>query len=118
MKEILTYFVFFFEEHPKCRLFITHGGLHSLIESVNYSVPLIGVPFFTDQQHNMALVEHLGIGKTLNIDFKESHLLSAVKEMLSDPKCVPIKLYYKYRLRKCRLIRLNVRLPIEIFNHE
>lgn len=77
---------FFRTEHPNCHLFVTHGGLHSLLESINYSVPVVGVPFFTDQQHNIALIEYLGIGKGLNSDFNRNELLSAVEEVSSDSR--------------------------------
>lgn len=76
-------------DHPNCRLFITHGGLHSLLESVNSSVPVVGLPFFSDQQHNMALVEYYEIGLTLQTDEIETNLLKTVQEVLKNPKYVP-----------------------------
>lgn len=51
--------------HPNCRLFITHGGVHSISEAVHHGVPIVGIPFFGDQEYNMKFVESAGIGLTL-----------------------------------------------------
>lgn len=57
-----------------------------MLEAVKYSVPIIGVPFFTDQQHNIALTEHYGMGKELSQDWNETELVNNIKEVLSTPK--------------------------------
>ncbi|XP_065217119.1 UDP-glycosyltransferase UGT4-like [Planococcus citri] len=94
--------------HPKCTLFVTHGGLHSLIESVNFSVPLIGIPFFTDQQHNMALVESLGIGKTLPLNPSSDLLSRSVQEVLTDP------IYYENVNRKSKTFKDRIVPPLDV----
>ncbi|XP_049779816.1 UDP-glucosyltransferase 2-like [Schistocerca cancellata] len=53
--------------HPNIRLFITQGGLQSFNEASYYGVPLVGVPFFGDQQYNVAKMLRSGIG--VKIDF-------------------------------------------------
>ncbi|KAH8292130.1 hypothetical protein KR054_006005 [Drosophila jambulina] len=55
--------------HPKVKLFITHGGLQSTVESINYGKPMLGLPFFADQFRNMEHVSQQGLGLVLN--FKE-----------------------------------------------
>ena len=84
-----TYNLLRYPDHPKCQLFITHGGLHSLLESLNASVPLIGIPFFGDQQHNIAKVEYFEIGTTLNIENMDdvpNELRLKINEVLHDSK--------------------------------
>lgn len=73
--------------HPNLRLFITHGGISSLMETTNLGVPILGIPFFGDQHKNLVLLEQRGYAliqpfRTLT---KES-FLSKVQTMLEDPK--------------------------------
>ena len=35
--------------HNNTRLFITHCGMHGVLESVHYGVPMVGMPVFIDQ---------------------------------------------------------------------
>ena len=35
--------------HNNTRLFITHCGMHGVLESIHYAVPLVGMPVFIDQ---------------------------------------------------------------------
>ncbi|EFX68357.1 putative UDP-glucuronosyltransferase [Daphnia pulex] len=39
--------------HEKCRLFLTHGGLLSTQEAIYHGVPVLGLPFISDQLLNM-----------------------------------------------------------------
>ncbi|XP_029346054.1 2-hydroxyacylsphingosine 1-beta-galactosyltransferase isoform X2 [Acyrthosiphon pisum] len=72
--------------HPNVRLFITHGGLHSLEETVYYAKPVVAVPFFGDQHLNMKLVETKGYGKVVDyFEITEESFGNAIKEVLSDP---------------------------------
>ncbi|VVC33712.1 Hypothetical protein CINCED_3A004731 [Cinara cedri] len=73
--------------HPNVRLFITHGGVHSLEEATYNALPIVGVPFFGDQYTNMRLAERNGIGKMVSHDgLNEETMLSAIEEVLTDPK--------------------------------
>lgn len=56
-----------------------------MLESINASVPLVGLPFFTDQQHNLVAVQYYEIGKLVSLDNLETDLLPAVEEILDDP---------------------------------
>jgi len=79
-------FLFPYPGHPKCRIFVTHGGLHSSLEALNASVPLIGIPFFVDQRHNMAIVEYYEIGTTVNINHISEELPLKIDQVLNNPK--------------------------------
>ena len=35
--------------HKNLRLFITHCGMHGVMEAVHYAVPMVGIPIFIDQ---------------------------------------------------------------------
>lgn len=72
--------------HPNVRLFITHGGVHSLEEATYNALPIVGIPFFGDQRMNLRLAERNGIGKMVNFDgLNEEEMLSAINEVLTDP---------------------------------
>ncbi|KAK8718945.1 hypothetical protein OTU49_014340, partial [Cherax quadricarinatus] len=50
---------------PRLRLFITHSGLLSTLESMYNGVSVLGMPVFGDQQANMIKVQRDGWGKVL-----------------------------------------------------
>jgi MGT family glycosyltransferase len=47
------------------RLFINHGGMNSVMESLNNGVPMVLVPQTTEQRANALRVEELGLGRVL-----------------------------------------------------
>jgi len=53
--------------HPKVKLFITHGGLLSTVESIYHGKPMLGLPCFFDQFRNMEHVQRTGLGLVLNL---------------------------------------------------
>ncbi|CAL4100362.1 unnamed protein product, partial [Meganyctiphanes norvegica] len=70
--------------HPKLRLFITHGGLHSITEAVNNGVPVLGVPLFADQFSNMAQVQNRGWGKAIDWNnFTADALVQSIHEVIN-----------------------------------
>lgn len=56
------------------------------METIDAGVPILCVPFFTDQYHNAQIVEQLGIGKTSNVDSPQEHLNADINELLSESK--------------------------------
>ncbi|XP_022171389.1 UDP-glucuronosyltransferase 2B30-like [Myzus persicae] len=71
--------------HRNCKLFITHGGYHSLVEALHYGLPLIGFPFYTDQFYNMRFVIENGFGIEIlleNLNVKV--LVDAIGKIFSD----------------------------------
>ncbi|CAH0395797.1 unnamed protein product [Bemisia tabaci] len=51
--------------HPKVKVFITHGGLQSFQEAVHFGVPLIGIPWFADQEMTVQKIIDAGVGVKL-----------------------------------------------------
>ena len=50
----------------QARLFITHGGMNSVSEAFVYGVPMLVIPFVSDQPVNARQVQKLGLGKVLD----------------------------------------------------
>lgn len=68
------------------KAFISHGGLLSTIESLNYGVPIIGIPIYADQIMNVqrgVLYEY-----AIEIDYKnlnEETMSAALNEIINNP---------------------------------
>ncbi|XP_048509528.1 UDP-glucosyltransferase 2-like isoform X1 [Athalia rosae] len=74
-------------KHKNIKAFISHGGLGGVLESLRYSVPLIGLPLFGDQLTTIAACANREIA--LKLDYKKltsEELASAVKKIVYDPK--------------------------------
>lgn len=50
----------------QANLFITHGGMNSVSEAMIHGVPMLVIPFVSDQPVNARQVEKIGLGKVLN----------------------------------------------------
>ncbi|KAL1516687.1 hypothetical protein ABEB36_000567 [Hypothenemus hampei] len=61
--------------HPNIKVFITQGGLHSVEEAVHAGVPMIGIPFMSDQWRNVAIMLEKGFGIYLNKQNMEKETL-------------------------------------------
>lgn len=73
--------------HPRIRLFVTHGGLNSIMEAIQHGVPMVGIPNFGDQPENMVRVEAKKFG--VSIPFKEikaETLALAMKQVIEDKR--------------------------------
>ncbi|CAH1402295.1 unnamed protein product [Nezara viridula] len=71
--------------HPNCRLFISHGGIHGLTEAIYHKVPLVMIPFGSDQLFNAHFAETEGFAKVL--DYKNltvENLLLAVNAVIDN----------------------------------
>ncbi|CAH1389504.1 unnamed protein product [Nezara viridula] len=72
--------------HKNCMLFITHGGLLSLTETVYFGVPIIGIPFFTDQFKNMLQAQTMGYGLIMKYNnITEESVSWALNEITNNP---------------------------------
>lgn len=73
--------------HEQVKLFITHGGQQSMEESIDRTIPMLVIPFFDDQISNARKVEHLGIGRKLELaDLNESSLKEMILEVAGNSR--------------------------------
>ncbi|XP_050505874.1 UDP-glycosyltransferase UGT5-like [Diabrotica virgifera virgifera] len=73
--------------HPNIKLFITHGGFLSTIESLYHAVPTVAIPIFGDQQQNAKQSESFGYAKVLDFDtMTEESISAAIEEVISNKK--------------------------------
>jgi glucuronosyltransferase len=56
--------------HPNTRLFMTHGGLLSMQETIHRGVAVVGMPVFGDQHLNMMWAVSEGFG--VSVDFNNN----------------------------------------------
>jgi len=67
------------------KLFISHGGMSGIYEAIDSGVPILGIPLFFDQPHNIANVVHWGAGLMLDHNTLTKHmLLNAIKEITTN----------------------------------
>uniref|UniRef100_A0A0N5B2Z1 glucuronosyltransferase n=1 Tax=Strongyloides papillosus TaxID=174720 RepID=A0A0N5B2Z1_STREA len=60
----------------RLNLFITHGGMNSIVEAGARSTPIICVPLFGDQKRNAGMVQRLGFSEYYNKEnLKDSEML-------------------------------------------
>ncbi|KAK5932100.1 hypothetical protein CgunFtcFv8_003833 [Champsocephalus gunnari] len=71
--------------HPKTRAFITHGGANGIYEAIYHGVPMVGIPLFGDQPHNMVHMKTKGAA--LSVEFnsmKTEDLRDAVNTVINE----------------------------------
>lgn len=73
--------------HPNVKLFITHAGYASTIETVHYAVPIIAIPIFGDQTMNAvyAVTKEFGVLLPWHT-ISDEGLSSTIHEVINNPK--------------------------------
>jgi len=72
--------------HGQARLFITHGGLLGMQEATYHGVPLLALPFATDQNMNAAKANKEGNGLKLQWKLLDEHTLyDAITTIIDQP---------------------------------
>lgn len=71
---------------PSCDLFISHGGLNSVRESLQCGVPLVLTPFGADQPHNAQRCAEYGLGVVVDpATVTAGQLRDACRRVLAEP---------------------------------
>ncbi|XP_022918227.2 UDP-glucosyltransferase 2-like [Onthophagus taurus] len=73
--------------HRNIKLFITHGGLLSTIESIYHGIPMVAIPVFGDQMMNAAYAASEGYA--INIPFQklnEESFFNGINQVLNNEK--------------------------------
>lgn len=94
--------------HSNVKLFITHGGLLSTIESIYFGKPVLGLPVFYDQHLNVQRATQAGYGLGLNLwNITATELQSRIEELLTNDQ------YTKAAQLKSKLYRDQKDTPLE-----
>ncbi len=87
---------------PRTRLFITHGGTNSIMESLFFGVPMVLYPQQPEQLMNAQRVAELGLGVILDKkSMSVENLRSAVEKLTTD------KAYYEHAQQTKQLVRAD-----------
>lgn len=71
--------------HKNTRIFVSHGGLGSIVEAKYHGVPVVGIPIFGDQITNIEKVEQDGWGRIISLaDLTEEAFSSVLQDVLSN----------------------------------
>ena len=73
------------------KVFISHGGLLSLQESIFHATPLLVLPIFADQPRNGMVVDNSGLGRTLVWEeLTADRIVDALTDVITNTKLVSI----------------------------
>lgn len=73
--------------HKNIKLYIFQGGIQSFDESLTRGVPVLVIPFFSDQDKNAHIIETLGVGKRMfRHEVTEERLRVTINDLINNPK--------------------------------
>lgn len=73
--------------HPKIKLFISHGGISGVYETVDAGVPVLGFPLFYDQHKNIANLVDAGMAISMELlSISTDMVLNSILELINDEK--------------------------------
>lgn len=73
--------------HSATEVFLTHGGLNSVLEGAYHGIPMVVLPLFGDQPGNAMKVLEAGIGVMLELqDLTPTLITTVVTEVLTNAK--------------------------------
>ena len=73
--------------HKNVKVFITHCGLQSSIESMYHATPMVGMPLIGEQLRNFIRLQDKGIARAVHWDeLTEESLTEAVYDVINNSK--------------------------------
>lgn len=82
--------------HKNVKLFISHCGMGSTVESKYHGVPIVGIPIFADQDFNIDTIVDEGWAIRADLTtLTEQSLSQAINEILENPKGVKVNSFIK-----------------------
>lgn len=73
--------------HPNIKLFISQCGVHSMEEAILSKVPILGIPFVSDQKANANKIQNRDLGIVLDAKYiTKDDLKAAIMEVIHNPK--------------------------------
>lgn len=73
--------------HPNVKLFISHGGISGVYETVDAGIPVLGFPVFFDQSRNLANLVDAGMAIMMNLEsLSKDKFMNAILELVNNEK--------------------------------
>lgn len=73
--------------HKNVKVFVTQGGMQSLEESLLSEVPMVVIPFVSDQNKNSVMLSNLEVAIILNKKTVNKEIFKdAILEVIQNPK--------------------------------
>jgi len=77
------------------KLFISHGGISGVYETVDAGVPVLGFPIFYDQPRNIDNLVNAGMAISMDLNsITKDKLLNAILQIVNDEKLVTIIMFF------------------------
>lgn len=71
--------------HPNLKVFVTHGGLGSVVEAIYHKAVIVGIPLSNDQKPNLLRATSHGYAVTLDWDqLNADQLVTNIKKAMND----------------------------------
>ncbi|KAI8466828.1 MAG: hypothetical protein J3K34DRAFT_524234 [Monoraphidium minutum] len=108
--------------HPNVKLFVTHGGIHSVNEAAFHGKPFIGVPFQFEQQANCLRLRALGMGeisaeavpnRAKGATFTRQGMAGLIRKVLDTPSYAAAAARVGGAMRLQAALRPPIRLAVE-----
>ncbi|CAB3406316.1 unnamed protein product [Caenorhabditis bovis] len=94
----------------RVKVFISHMGMNSFLETASAGVPVLAIPLFVDQTHNALNAEARQMGILLERHkLTAGNIENALKKLLNDEK------YWRNAQRIARMMKENPNQPKETF---